>query len=231
MESRAENCISLRLRLPDLLRATRSGERAYDSITMKLTKRGSVPCLTILARTENKALVEQDVPVQPLTPEEFRKYREPEVARLDVNIPLPDLANLRCVCLSMQQLAKHITVKVFRSGRLEVCVEAEQVCARTIYGSIDEDEDETESDDDDYYDSDDNEAEAGRKGASSGKGKRKRTKKRKGGRRTRKSKRQECVSVLVDARRLTRAFGLGNHIGADSMQTICCVSRDHAFIL
>ena len=81
IESNNANRISLRLRLSDLLRATRSGDHAFDFVTVKLTKRGAVPCLTIVAKTEGQTLVEQDVPVETLTQEQFERYAEPEIPR------------------------------------------------------------------------------------------------------------------------------------------------------
>ncbi len=84
IESKTGNVICLHLSLSNLAHAMRAGLGAH-STTIKLTKRGGAPFLSIATQmVEGGIEVAQDVPVRVLGAAEMERYREPALGPVAV---------------------------------------------------------------------------------------------------------------------------------------------------
>jgi len=137
IESKAGNVISLEVNLKNLLRALRSAGEV-DETVIKLTRKGNMPCLTIIADTPSGLNVTQDVPILRLiTQEGMKDYAEPNLGRPCVTGSFPEPRHVRTVLERMKQLDKYVTIEFNqRKGALVFKVQTEVVSLRTFYTGI-----------------------------------------------------------------------------------------------
>lgn len=136
VESKAGNHIMAVIKLRSLLRAFKSAGSA-DFVVFKLTKRGDVPCFTIVADTPSGLKVTQDAPITKfLTRDGLADYREPKLPAPDLSLECPDPRHVRTVLERFRQLDKFVTIEMRSSGSMAFKVDTEVVSMTTTYEGL-----------------------------------------------------------------------------------------------
>ncbi|EWC48292.1 hypothetical protein DRE_02396 [Drechslerella stenobrocha 248] len=97
--SASENIINLEIPLDTLHRSLKSAQSA-STVSIRLTKKGTIPMLSLTITTEshtsmNPAIITQDIPVRVLAPQTVSHIHKPVVPRPETSVILPTLTQLR----------------------------------------------------------------------------------------------------------------------------------------
>jgi len=138
VESQNNNEISFYINLDNLLRALKSGQYAQD-IHMKLTKKAAIANLSfaILVNPVKSMTIQQDIPVEILTPVQLQNVQEPLLPDPEVYIMLPPLKNLRNVVDRMKNLDGYLIIQANMAGELTLKVQTDNISVATFFKKLD----------------------------------------------------------------------------------------------
>uniref|UniRef100_A0A6S8CRH6 Checkpoint protein n=1 Tax=Aplanochytrium stocchinoi TaxID=215587 RepID=A0A6S8CRH6_9STRA len=153
IESKAENKISIVVRVRNLVRAFKSAGQAMEAV-FKLTKPDNVPCFSVVASEISTCLgVKQDVPITSiLSKSGLSEYREPRLPTPDITMEFPDPRNVKAILERMKALDRFVHMEASTRGNLVFKVQTEVVSMRTFFSGLDvqqskSNDDENENDD------------------------------------------------------------------------------------
>jgi len=134
--SKAENCISMLLKLKNLSRAIKSASSSTE-VVLKLTKKDGLPCFTILADSLSGVNVTQDAPINSfLTKDGLSAWSEPDMNTPDIGLACPETRSLRPVLERMKTLDKFVSIQMAIRGQLSLRVNTEIVVIRTTFQGL-----------------------------------------------------------------------------------------------
>eukprot|EP00941_MAST-03F_sp_MAST-3F-sp1_P004308 g4308.t1 len=137
VSSRADDTINLEVNLPAFLRALKSAVNA-PVVTLKLTKNGACPCLTLHIRRSDVG-VKQDCPVRVL-PRDSTRAEEPQLDLPELRLRMPsNLKKVRIVTEKLKAIDKflYIEAHVAPSGsRLVLKIDAAQASIATFFKDL-----------------------------------------------------------------------------------------------
>jgi len=137
VESKNNNNISFNINLSHLIRALKSVVLAQD-IQMKLTKKASVPYLTLSANVmPTKAiLVTQDVPVEVLPRDWMEGMQEPVLPDPQVSIMMPPLKKMKVVIERMKNICDVLQIQANLAGEMTLKVQTDLAVISTFYRKL-----------------------------------------------------------------------------------------------
>lgn len=145
--SRAENRIWLELELATLLRALKSSDVSSQGLSMKLSKKEGLKCLSFTMQKLD-IVVTQDVPVRVLSSSEgTRQMEEPDLPSPDVQLRMPNCKVLKKVVDKMRCVDKHLSIISQVASRSEggcavtFSVDATQATIKTFFRDLESVED------------------------------------------------------------------------------------------
>jgi len=139
IESKADNEISFQINLNLLGKALKPAEKSMNQeILIKLTRKGDLPYLSLTMEISptKSGMVTQDVPIQPLSPEQMNTFIEPELPTPDIIIMMPKLKDMKNVIKRMKNLNKNLTIRANMNGELTLMVRTELVSITTFYRNL-----------------------------------------------------------------------------------------------
>ncbi|KAK6349806.1 hypothetical protein TWF696_006078 [Orbilia brochopaga] len=132
--SASDNIINLEIPLDTLHRSLKSASSA-STASIRLTKKGTIPMLSLTITTEshasmNPAIITQDIPVRVLAPQTVSHIHKPVVPRPETSVMLPTLSQLRGITdryVRMVGTNGRIVLEGNMSGVLKMKAEADAV--------------------------------------------------------------------------------------------------------
>ncbi len=137
IRSKADNTISLLVGMKNLLHAFNSADHGETTV-IKLTRRGTVPCLTIIADTPSGLNVTQDVPIKRLLSRDgMEDYKEPMLGNPTAFCGFPETRQVRTCLERMQSLDKYVYVE-FNADKSQLVfrVQTPVVCVRQNFSGL-----------------------------------------------------------------------------------------------
>jgi len=138
IESKADNEISFQINLAHLARALKCGEKSTQEILVKLTKKSELPYLSLsmeISPTRSMMLT-QDVPIQPLSPDQMNTFIEPTLPDPDIVIMMPSLKAMRNIVERMKDLDSTLTLQANMGGEMTLKVQTDMVSIATFYRNL-----------------------------------------------------------------------------------------------
>lgn len=139
IESVNENNIAFTISLDNLIKAVKSSFGA-QTITVKLTKKNGMPCLSFVIDFHQKRFmtVTQDVPIQLLSPLALAELIEPKLDDPEVYITLPNPISIKIkpVVERMKNVGEFLTIEANMNGCLELKMETDMVSITTRYKNL-----------------------------------------------------------------------------------------------